>query len=188
MRGYTVIKRVLSHWYVAFATAFIVATIVIWVILETPLKRILLGYELRLSAFLLDKLGFKSISIDYNILLIYGGRYVVTVIFTPECSAVFASIVFVLTAVLIPNIGVRQKLNAVLVYAPLVFTVNVLRMMLLVVIGLLYGIYSLKLFHNYGSALLFLILYSVLWVDWLYRSLAQSTGKALQVIGGKGAA
>jgi len=182
MRDYILIRRVFRHWYVSFATAFIVATIVIWIIFETPLNRALLEHELGLSAFLLDKIGFKSISIDYNILLVYGGRYVVTVVFTPACSAVYAAIVFVLTAILIPNIGVRQKLNAILVYAPLIFIVNVLRILFLVVIGSLYGIYSLKLFHNYGSTLFFLIIYSILWVDWLYRSLAQSAGKLLQVI------
>jgi len=185
MRGYIVIKRLFSHWYVAFATSFIVATIIIWVILETLLKRVLLEHELGLSAFLLDKIGFKSISIDYNILLVYGGRYVVTVVFTPECSAVFAIIVFVLTAILIPNIGVRRKLNAILIYAPLIFVFNVFRILLLVVIGLLYGIYSLKLFHSYGSTLLFLIVYSILWVDWLYHSLTQSAGKTPRVVGEK---
>jgi len=182
MRGYTKIKRVFNHWYVAFATTFIVATIAIWIILETPLRRVLLGYELGLSAFLLDRIGFKSISIDYNILLVYGGKYVVTVIFTPECSAMFATIVFVLTAILIPNIGVRRKLDAILVYAPLIFTINVLRVLLLLVIGLLYGIYSLKLFHDYGSTLFFIVTYSILWVDWLYRSLSPSVGKILRIV------
>ncbi len=171
----------LRHWYLDLALAFAAVTIAVHV-LEAGLPGLLLTRaELRLVSLLVEASGLHALAAGYDTLIVYGGRHVVTVVLTPACSGIYAATAFAVSAAVLPGVGWRQRLSAVAVYAPTVLAANVVRVFAAAAIGAANGPAAMRIFHDYVGSAFFLVLYAVLWVDWLYRSLGGSRHLSIDI-------
>ncbi len=164
----------LRHWYLDLVLAFTAVTIAVHVLEDSTLGLLLTRMELGLVSLLVEASGLHALAAGYDTLLVYGGRHVVTIELTPACSGIYAATAFAVSAAVLPGIGWRQRLSAAAVYAPIVLAANVVRVFTAAAIGAADGPEAMRLFHDYVGSTFFLVLYAVLWVDWLYRSLGGS--------------
>jgi exosortase/archaeosortase family protein len=98
------------------------------------------------------------------------GRYAVTVVLVPLCSASYGAVLFAGSALLLPFIRVGDRVRALLLYVPALYVANALRILAGVLLGINYGLQYFKYYHDTLSTLITILTFALLWTRWFYTS------------------
>ncbi len=162
----------IRHWYLGFMVALASATLSIEILQATRLGLLMLEAEKKLIEYVLLHVRVYVIDVSWNTFIAYRpGGPVLTIIITPSCSGIYAVVAFLALSLSLPFIDARRKLYALLVYAPIVLLANIVRIVTSIALAMAFGPSLFGLVHNILGSAAIILLYSVLWLDWLYRSL-----------------
>lgn len=117
------------------------------------------------TAWMLSGIGIDSIA-DGNHLVVSYLDYDRPFELSPECGGIILFSMFIIGIFLIPGFDIKHKLSALL-FVPILFFGNIIRIVLGIVVGYKYSINAAVLFHNsIGQVLMFLVII-VCYVIWL---------------------
>jgi len=173
-------RGALHHWFLDIALAVAAATLAVEALNNTRLGSLLIEAERDLLSRLLSSVKLRTIAMGYNVLLVYGWGHAVTLVLTPACSGLYAYTAFTVSSLVLANVEWRRRLVAAAVYAPILVLGNIVRILAATALGVREGLHAFRLFHDYVGSGLYLLLYAVLWLDWLYRSLPYASSHGLE--------
>jgi len=159
------------HWYETIIIIIAVVTVLSSLVYRSPLGAKLLALERMVVEAILSSLGVRVFTLTYNSLLVVRGSNVLTLKIVPSCSSAYPILAFLLSAVILPRIRAHYRLQAVLLYVPLIFFLNVLRIVVTVVLGLYLGVEKVQVFHDYVGTLIGIVVFGGMWIYWLNTAL-----------------
>jgi len=158
-----------ANWYIYLVLDLAAVSLLVRLLLSKPVQIYILSIEKELVILFLNLLNIKTINISYNTFIVIHNN-IMTIRIVPSCSGIYAVVVFVSSALLMPRISLRSKINAIIIYAPLVFFGNIVRIVSIIAIGSAFGPQAMNIAHNYVGTIFTVTLFATLWLDWFYRS------------------
>jgi len=159
------------HWYETIILIIIIVSVLASLVYKSPLGHRLLAFERAIVESILTLLGVRVFPMTYNSVLVVKGSNVMTLKIVPSCSSAYPIIAFVVSALLLPRIRLHYRLQALLLYVPLIFLLNILRIVVTVVLGLYLGVEKVQVFHDYVGTLIGIVVFGGMWIYWLNTAL-----------------
>lgn len=116
--------------------------------------------------FILGLAGVDAVAIGSQMVVNFD-NVTRTVAVSADCSGFLIMMVFLLTIFVSPGFGRRQKLTAFLI-VPIIMAGNILRIFIAIILGRVYGIDTMFVFHNTVGNVMIFVLATICYFIWLH--------------------